>query len=189
MLYREGPLGLGPFLIGEVLAHATRFWVGETFGFGFYRAGGLSGALVFDAERAGINDRVGIQFPRGQIVDAGCVFGDDRCWLMFSAQEGGSIINYCSVILRDGRVIAAHKATHGDGTWLGSIHGACAAGSALLAPTDAGIIRLEAHNGAIQETRTFPDTEPFVSAESKLYGTQDGLYVVNSNEIWLLRLG
>jgi hypothetical protein len=188
-LYREGALNLGPFLIGEVLAHATRFWVGETFGFGFYRAGGLSGAFVFDGERAGIDARVGVPLPRGQIVDAGCVFGDDRCWLMISAQEGGSIIDYCTVILRDGRVIATHKAAHTDGLWPGSIHRGCAAGAALLAPTDAGIVRLEAHGGSIHETKTFPDTEAYVSAESKLYGSQDGLYVVGSNEIRLLRMG
>lgn len=188
-LYREGAMGLGPFLIGEVLAHATRIWVGETFGFGFYRAGGFSGALVFDAEQAGINDRVSVQMPRGQVVDAECVFGTDRCWFMLSAQEGGDIINYCTVILRDGRVIAAHKAQSGDGSWLGGIRGHCGAGTALLAPTDNGIVRLEAHNGAIQETKTFPDTEPFVSAESKLVGSPHGVYVIGTNDIKLLEIG
>lgn len=188
-LYREGALDLGPFLIGEVLAHATRFWVGETFGFGFYRAGGLSGAIVFDAEGAGINDRVSVDLPRGQIVDAECVFGEDRCWFMLSAQEGGNIINYCTVVLRDGRVIAAHKAQSGDGSWLGEIYGGCAAGRAMLAPTDGGIVRVEAQNGSIVETKTFPDTEPFVSAESKLVGGPDGLYVVGTQEIRKLVMG
>ncbi len=187
-LYREGALGLGPFLIGEVLANATHLWVGETFGFGFYRAGGISGALVFDAERAGINDRVGVQIPRGQIVDDECVLGDDRCWFMVSAQEGGSIINYCTVIMRAGRVIAAHKAKDGDGSWLGSIHGHCAAGPALLAPTDAGIVRLEAHGASIQETKTFPDTASFVQGGSRLFGAPNGVYVISSNEIRLLRM-
>ncbi|MEO5951306.1 MAG: hypothetical protein ABIQ44_02455, partial [Chloroflexia bacterium] len=65
----------------------------------------------------------------------------------------------------------------------------CAAGRALLAPNDAGIVRLEAQNDSIYESKTFPDTEPFVSAESKLFGGPDGLYVVGSQEIRRLVMG
>ena len=49
--------------------------MGETFGFGFLPGRrGLSGAFLFDAERAGIDDRVSLQLPRGQIISADCVF-------------------------------------------------------------------------------------------------------------------
>lgn len=187
-LYRDGAAGLGPFRIGEVLANQSRFWVGETFGFGFYRAGGLSGAFLFDAERAGIDDRVSLQLRRGQIISADCVFSETLCWFTVSAQEGGSIINYCTVIARDGRVLAVHSATDGDGSWLGSPGGFCPAGQALLAPTDNGIVRLEAQGGSIQQTRTFPDTEPFVNAETRLYAGSDGIYAVTPQEIRLLSI-
>jgi H/ACA ribonucleoprotein complex subunit 3 len=179
---------LGPFRIGEVLANQSMFWVGETFGFGFYRAGGLSGAFLFDAERAGIDDRVSLQLPRGQIISADCVFSDTLCWFTVSAQEGGSIINYCTVIARDGRILAAHSATDGDGSWLGSPGGFCPAGQALLAPTDNGIVRLEAQAGSIQQTRTFPDTEPFVNTETGLYAGSGGIYAVTPHEIRLLSI-
>ena len=39
-LFREGDLGDEP--VGDVLAGQTRFWAGDTFGYGFYRAGGLA---------------------------------------------------------------------------------------------------------------------------------------------------
>jgi hypothetical protein len=187
-LYRDGGPGMGPFMIGEVLAHQSRFWVGETFGFGFYRAGGLSGAFLFDAEGAGIDSRVSIQMPRGQIVSADCVFSDSHCWFTVSAQEGGSIINYCTVISRDGRVLATHKALDGDGSWLGSPGGFCPAGAALLAATDSGIVRLEAQGGLIQQTRSFPDTQPFVDAETRLYPGSGGIYSVTPHEIRLLSI-
>ena len=43
---------LGPERIGDVLSGQTQFWVGERFGLGFYRAGSVSVAFVFGADKA-----------------------------------------------------------------------------------------------------------------------------------------
>ena len=76
-LLRDGKLGNE--YIGDILEGQTQFWVGEKFGFGFYRAGSLSVAFTFDAKRSGIGDRVQIPPIRGELIDANCVFSDRLC--------------------------------------------------------------------------------------------------------------
>ena len=79
-------------------------------------------------------------------------------------------------------------AERGDGSWLSEIRGKCAIGEFLLAATDKGIVRLETDLGKIVKTKEFPDTEPFVNAESHLFPGKDGLYAVDEKEIKLLKM-
>ena len=88
-----------------------------------------------------------------------------------------------------GEVLATAEATAGDGSWLGSLRGKTAAGAWLFAATDDGIVRLEADAGKIVETKSFPDTEPFVNAGCHLFVGPQGLYVVTPREIRLLKIG
>jgi H/ACA ribonucleoprotein complex subunit 3 len=185
-LRRDGRLG--PERIGDVLAGQTRIWVGPDFGFGFYRAGQLQVAFVFDAERNGLNDRVALPRMTGLLTQARCSFGGDRCWFLTASEENGRTVHRCTVVMRDGRAPAAAVATAGDGSWLGLLGAGCAAGDALLMPTDDGIVRVELNGGTLTQTRTFPDTEPFVDAASKLIAGSDGLYVVEAHEIRRLTL-
>jgi hypothetical protein len=185
-LMREGRLG--PERIGDVLARQTSFWVGPDFGLGFYRAGDLELAFVFDARGRGLNDGVRLPPLRGQIEDATCVFGHDRAWLLTSARYAGRTLNRCAVVRPDGGLEGFAEAESGDGSWLAQIRGRCAAGPFLLAATDDGILRVEAEGGRLVKTREFPDTEPFVDAGCTLLPARDGLYVVDRQEIRLLRL-
>jgi hypothetical protein len=185
-MLREGLLGAER--IGDVLAGQTAFWMGPQFGLGFYRAGRLQVGFVFDAGRGGLNDGVALPRVAGQLTHAHCVFGADRCWLLLAAQENGRTIHRCVAVARDGRVLASAAASEGDGTWLGHLGQACAAGPALLVPTDDGLVRVEVDGASIVKTREFPDTEPFVSAESRLFAGADGLYVVDRSEIRKLTL-
>lgn len=180
-LVRSGEFG--PEHIGGVLDGQTLFWVGPTFGFGFYRAGKLSVAFVFDAKRRGLNDTVKLPALPGQLVDATCTFGKDRCWFFISLQEGGKTVNRCLLIRPDGNVEASAQAEEGDPSWLGSIRGKCAAGSFLFSATDDGVVRLDVQSGSMQVTAGFPDTEPFVDASSQLFSAKDGLYVVTQKEV------
>ena len=50
-------------------------------------------------------------------------------------------------------------------------------------PTDDGIVRVEPDQGKIVETKRFPDTEPFVEADSRLLFAADGIYVVGRTQI------
>jgi len=185
-LVREG--AVGPERIGDVLAGQTALWVGAEFGFGFYRAGQLQVSFVFDAERGGLND--GVPVPRfgGQLTAARAVFGAGRCWFLTASHENGRAVHRCTVITKDGRVIASAVGGASDGTWLGHIGHACTAGHALLVPTDDGIVRVEIDGASIVKTKEFPDTEPFVDAGSRLVAGADGLYVVDAHEVRRLTL-
>lgn len=179
---------LGSDIMGNVLMNRTLFWVGETFGFGFSRAGKLNITFVFDAEKSGINDRVKLPPIRGQLMDSTCVFASRRCWFLTATEEGSRRVNRCYVVNRDGTVEAQAEADQGDGSWLGTLRGKLATANYLLASTDDGLIRVEVQNGSIIETQKFPDTTPFVDSESHIFPSEGGIYVVGSNEISLLSI-
>jgi hypothetical protein len=174
--------------VGDVLAGQTLFWAGDRFGFGFYRAGAVSVAFVFDAERAGLKDTVKLPFLPGELVDADCAIDADRAWVLLAAQHRGRTVHQCVVVRADGAIEASAQAEAGDGSWLGALHGRCAAGGFLLAPTDAGVVRVEPRAGALVETRSFPDTEPFVDQASRLFAGREGLFVAGAREIRILRI-
>lgn len=185
-LWRDGMWG--PELVGDVLAGQTLFWVGSEFGFGIWRAGTLAQAFIFDAVRRGINDSVKMPPLRGQLIDATAVFGSDCVWFFTTSREAGRTLNRCTLVGRTGDVRATTEAENGDGSWLGTIRGKCAVRSFLFAPTDDGIVRVEASGGTITKTREFPDTEPFVDADSQLFAGKAGIYVVDRQEIRVLRI-
>ncbi|MBI4676232.1 MAG: hypothetical protein HY748_01480 [Elusimicrobia bacterium] len=173
-LWREG--ALADERVGEVLSGHTSFWVGPEFGFGFYRAGGITVAFVFDEARRGLADGVALPPIRGRVIDADCVFGQGRAWLFLELESGGRITRRCAVIRRDGGVAAAADSP----IWLESVHGACAAGPFLFAPTDQGVVRVEE---SLQSWTEYPETEPFVDSGSLLAAGCDGLLVANRREV------
>ncbi|MBI5477967.1 MAG: hypothetical protein HY906_03880 [Deltaproteobacteria bacterium] len=210
-LWRDGRLGRD--LVGTVLQGQTRVFCGARFGFGLTRAGKLTLAFVFDAARPGINDRVKLPPMPGRLVRAACAFGGDLAWLFLSLEAGGKVLNRCVVIDATGATVAAAEAEAGDGSWLGAVGGHAAAGRMLLCPTDAGVVRVEPQGrvgtrrlcrrgpvaggaepcegsavATLQVTREFPDTEPFVHAGCRLVAGADGLYVIDAQEIHLLKL-
>ena len=188
-------------VIGSVLPGGhTQIWIGETFGFGFYRAGDLTRAFVFDTHRPGINDQVTLPPWRGQLIYATCTFNPpakerngDRAWLFLTTQDQGMLNYHCVVLAPDGRVMAIAHAHQDQEHWLTHLGQSnsifldpcpyCAVGDFLLAATDAGIIRIDLQNGHLHQTKTFPDTEPFVNATSRLLPAPSGLYVINNQTI------
>lgn len=178
-LWRDGTLG--EERVGEVLAGQTRFWVGPEFGFGFYRAGGVTAAFSFEASRRGISDAIKLPPLRGRVLDADCVFGPGKAWLLLELESGGRVSRRCVVIRRDGTVAAAAD----NPAWLEGLRGACAAGDFLYVPSDRGIIRVD---GSLTKSTEFPETEPFVSSESLLALGEDGLIASDRHEIVRLTL-
>lgn len=193
-LYRDDGVVLGDATstrIGDILAGQTRFWCGDKMGVGFARAGGMTLAFVFDAERVGINDTVRAQVT-GKLLDATCAISGTRAWFLTTTVEQNGArtrtVNRCRLIRADGTVEATAEAEHGDGTWLGNIRGATAAGSVLLVPTDDGVVCVAAANGSITATRTYPDTDRWVDVGCRLYAAADGLYVVSADDKRITRL-
>lgn len=188
-LWRSGAFGVEyPQAFGQVLGGRTRFWVGDSFGFGFYRAGALCVAFVFEEHKGGLNDCVKLPL-RGELVDADCVFARERCWLTLAAQERGRMWHRCFAIARNGDVLAQSEAEAGDGSWLGGpLRGKCAVGEFLLAPSDDGVARVEARNGTLHVTKRFPETSEWVRADSRLFPMANGLGVANQQEIYQLAI-
>ncbi|UBF26615.1 hypothetical protein K9N68_00960 [Kovacikia minuta CCNUW1] len=187
---------LGAVYIGEVLPDQTHFWIGSNFGFGFYQAGNLRVAFVFDAEKPGIYDRVQLPPGQGQLIQMGCTFSDRYCWLFLKTQERGQIHYRCLVLRSDGTICATAEATEKDENWLtklgknqsGNPSPYCAVNDFLLACTDDGIIRVEIQQSQLVHTTTFVDTEPFVDSSCRLLTARTGLYVINHQKIQLLKL-
>lgn len=186
VLMKDGRLA--PERIGQVLQSQTLFWVGPKFGFGFYRAAELNVAFVFDCDAHGLNDSVKIPPMNGHVVDSTCFFTDKLCWFMVSLRQEGKAINRCVVIAADGSIQAVAEAEEGDGSWLSTIRGKCAAGKYLFGVTDDGLVRLEVSNGTVVKSAEYPDTEPFVDEGCQLFAGKSGLFVVDRSEIRVLKI-
>jgi hypothetical protein len=185
-LWRDGPRG--PERVGDVLRGQTQFWMGPRFGFGVYRASELQVAFVFSDSGRGINDGVPLPRIRGRLVDATCRFTDTRCFFAWTEEEGGRSKNRCVSVRADGTLEAAAEALTGDGSWLGAIHALAPAGALLFSATDAGLVRVEIDGTRLLATRTFPETEPFVHSACRILPASDGLYVIDRDEVRLLRM-
>jgi hypothetical protein len=188
-LLRDGKLGDGfTETLGQVLPHQTLVWLGPKFGFGFYRASDLSVFFTFDPNHLGVNDSITVPNIRGQLIDATCVFSSDYCWFLTVTQEATQLVHRCTLIRSDGRVEATFEAGPGQVPWLTSIRGKTASKNQLFAPTDSGIVRLEAQQGTIVQTHDYPDTEPFVDAGSRLIVSSKGIFVIEKQEITRLEI-
>ena len=187
-LVRDGRYGSE--FIGEILPHQTLMWVGEDQGFGFFQAGKLMRAFLFDAHSGGFNDQVEIPSLPGHLIDATCAFGKDVVWVFTTVQDQGTLTHSCYVVNKQGKLIGETTVADGDDSWLGSgIRGNLAAGASLYAATDEGIVRVGTQAGRIVPEKEFPDTEPFVDAHSQLVAGQAGIYTVTRNrEITLLKI-
>lgn len=175
-LWHRGPLG--PEAVGQIVAGATRVWVGPRFGAGMWRAGGHAVGLTFVPGRRGVDDRARLPAIRGRLVAQGCVLGDDRAWLWWREQDGArERVRVVMLGHGQGRVLAEAEADAADAGWLAGLPGACAAGPMLLVPTDDGIVRVEAGSGALAVTRRFPDTRAVVAAVDDLAPVPGGLAV------------
>ena len=184
-LWRDDPVG--PVALGEVLSHQTRIWVGDRFGFGFYRAGGLWMPFVFDARARGIRDGLAVPRIPGQLLDAGCFFTDDAAWFHARYETAGQVELMACRIRPDGSVDLVARPDPSE-PWTQSLSGACAIGPFVFVPTDQGVVRAEASGTGLAITREFPDTEPFVHEGCRLLPAADGLWVVSEKEILHLEM-
>jgi hypothetical protein len=179
----------GPKPIGNVLSDQTLFWVGESFGLGFFQAGKIVRSFLFDVHSGNFNDQGEIPSLPGQVVDTTTVFGTDRAWFFATVKEQGTVYHKCYVVSKQGKLMAEASATDGEDSWLGAgIRGHLAVGPALCVATDEGIVRLGVSGLSIVEEKLFPDTEPFVNSHTQLVAGRDGIIAVLHGEIVLLKI-
>ena len=175
--------------IGTVLKNQTVFWSGHGHGFGFYRAGELFRAFVFEERKHGLNDTVALPRIGGQLIDTTAVLSDKLTWFFMTRREKRKVINQCTVIDRAGTILGSAEAEDGDGSWLGTLRGKCAVGFFLLSATDDGIVRVEVDGKSLVVTRQFPDTKGFVHSGNHIVPGNGGLYAIGSNEIVHVTIG
>ena len=108
--------------------------------------------------------------------------------VLYTVEEKKKTRNYCVVVSSDGKVLAKTSVDKDEESWLGNIKGKFVAGNFVLSATDDGIVRAEISGDSIVETKRFPDTEPFVSMDTRLFPGDDGIYAVNLKEIYLLKI-
>lgn len=175
---RFGTETIGTFLEGQ-----TMFWTGNGHGFGFYRAGELFRAFVFEHRRKSLNDLVDLPRIKGQLIDATAVLSEKLTWFFTTRRDNQKVINQCTVIDRLGAVLGSAEAEEGDGSWLGTLRGKCAVGPFLLAATDDGLVRVEVDGKDLVVTKEFLDTKGFVHSGNHIVPGKGGLYAIGANEI------
>lgn len=189
-LKRFGDDGLGieyGETFGEILSGQTLFWVSDRMGFGFYRAGTLTRAFVFDPEIRSLGNEAKLPPMPGSLLDATVAFSDTHFTFLASLDESGRRVNRAAMFEKSGALVATAEAESGDGSWLGTIRGKCAAGKQLFSPTDDGIVRTEVSGQGMAATKVFADTSRFVDSETKLLFGNDGIYAVSASRIWRIR--
>jgi hypothetical protein len=181
-LVRESSFGAdyGSDVIGQVMGSQTLFWVGGSFGFGFYNAGEMSVAFVFDVKGKGINDSVELPRIPGKMTGARCVFSGTSAFLFIASSEGGVTVHRCIRVYSDGKVEEIAQGEEGDGTWMGDIHGKCALGPMIFSATDDGLLRTDIKDGQVSSITTFQGSSGFVHSGCHLLPGRNGLHVIDN---------
>jgi serine/threonine protein kinase len=190
VIVRGNPMGLDyePSRIGQVLDGQTIFWVGDSLGAGFYRAGELCVFFVFDTNRGGINDSVKLPRIGGQLLGARCLFSVNKIAMMFSFKDGSKVTNRCVFLRATGEVIGTSEHSEGDGSWLSEIRGKCIVGDSIFSATDNGIVKVDFSSGVISKETIFEGSENFVDNGSHLFIASNGLFCVGRKEVRLLQV-
>ncbi|MCC6812062.1 MAG: hypothetical protein IT381_31865 [Deltaproteobacteria bacterium] len=173
--------------LGGVLEGDAHVWLGSRFGLGVYRAGELAVGYVFSPNKRGLVDSLRPACIRGRVLEMGCVLGE-LGWLSVAREVAGARVDACILIDPRGQTLAAVEGDARDLPWLASAKLGAAVDHALLVPTDAGVVRVEATGGTLAVTRVFSDTEPFVDAGCRLIATKDALLVHDAHELRALTM-
>ena len=172
--------------LGTVLQSQTLVWVGEKLGFLFSRAGTYTTGSIFKTQGVSLGNEVNFPTFQGEVIDATTVFSGEYVWFLFSIDVGGKRKNIAYMFDQLGKLTGQAEAVAGDSSWLSGIHGKCATGKLLFAPTDDGIVRIDVANGVLGEVKSFPDTKRFVDSGSSLFLSSSGIVSVNAHDAWQL---
>lgn len=174
-------------IVANVLENQTYIKTGESFGFGFYRIGLNTKYFLFPTNGAGITD---INLPpiEGKLVETESIFSETHLLLLLSTAEGGKAFNTMVLISNQGKMLAYNKEEAINSKILSTIQGKALLGSRVITTTDEGLLLLENTGSKMEGAKLFKDTEPFVNTECQVFPASDGVYVVSSQDIKLLKL-
>lgn len=176
--------------LGRILPGQTRLEVGEGWGAGYYRAGGLIHFFMFRVGRPGLTR---IEAPRieGRIREV-AFHADDRHLLVTVASEThGSPVHTMWLVGHDGKLVACLTGSPGDVRMLASIHGKALSHGRVVTVTHEGLLSLEVEPAGktFREGTLFEDTGPFVEVGDRLLpGPGGSIYTVSASVITQLEL-
>ena len=176
--------------VGQVIAGQTWLRVGDALGIGFYRAGVALEHFLFHVGRGGLT-RVLLPPLRGKLVDAAAYFDGDRVLFATAIDLDGRRIHAMHLVASTGEVLASTCGAPDTQPMLATIGGKCMAHGAILCATDDGLVlvRADPKTRELAAEKHFPDTRPFVNADSEMHAAPGGsVYVVGPNEITCLSL-
>lgn len=176
--------------IGAILEGQTWISSGSHLGFGFYLAGRMTVAFVFQPERAGLS-MVPLPAFSGRLLDWAVTFDRQHLLASFQWEENGSPRAGVWLISDRGAVIASATGAPEDSPLLGSTSGKALFHGRGIVATDRGLALLRVDR--LAQTLTlgdvFADTEPFVAQGAELLpGPGGSIYVVRPREITQLVL-
>ena len=177
-----------PLRLGQVLGGQTQIWAGNSFGFGYYEAGGLNSAFIFDAETQGLKP---IELPllHGSLLSVDCVLSDRRAWVLITIKERAKVVNHCFLIKSTGELLASATADKGEDNWLGTPGGLAAGHSStecLFVATEDGVVDVTQAGSSLQANTIYRGTEGIVRPKDRILWSQEGLYVCSGKDIRLI---
>jgi hypothetical protein len=158
----------GPARLLQVAPRRTRIWAAPGFGLALTQVERPAVALPFDPATGGHGAPAPMSPLSGHWFDVGCAIGARCAWLFVTAREAGRDVAHAVVLDRWGRELAAVHGEPEGVPWLVSGALGCVVGDALLVPTDDGVGLLQVQEGEVRLTRTWPETAPWVHAQTRL---------------------
>lgn len=176
--------------IGQILENQTWFRAGEELGVGFYQAGLMRVFFLFEPGRSGLR-RIELPTPKGRLLDTYAAFDRQRVLLEMNIEQDGTNRRFLFVVASDGALLADSTGLAESSPALASSGGKAILENHVLCPTDDGLLSLliDPIHQTLIEQRSFPDTEPFITAQSVVLPAPGGsVFIVNAQDIVHLTL-
>ena len=124
-------------IIGNTLPGQTMMWINNGQGFGFYQAGTLNNAFIFNPKKRGLKS---VELPRvtGQLINANAIFTNKHLWFFTTTQEKGEIWYKTTIVGLKSNTVLTQTETKNPIYY----DGAAAAGNQIFLPSGQGLIRL-----------------------------------------------
>ncbi len=174
--------------VGAVCGGRTAIFSGEQLAFAAYRVGGLALGFVFSPKAGGLR-QVSLGAVGGRTTRAFARF--DRDHVLFGLTLDTARGHLCRLHMfdREGHQLAFAEGAPETAALLADARGAALAGGALVVPSAEGVRLFRPEAGRFCETKTFPETAPFLGGSPELLVDDRGaLYAVQFARIVRLTL-
>ncbi len=172
--------------IAQVYSENIWFKLGDNYGFGMYRVGRKYIYFLIDIVSNTLDDSITLPDVKGTILEKEVYFSRNYVFFILKTRYKGVDYIY-SFMLKDSNLIAYKKEKVEESIWT-NVEGKVLNGSNVLTISAEGLKLISSENGIFEEKNIFENTKDFISEDSRLYSSKDGIYVVDAKEINLLKM-